>query len=117
MIEGIEILAVKDAQGNHIFKKSSSQTNAAALIFAVPEELHLLFRKAYATSGAQSLIPIPRNANYNPITTISSDYLKSLILANTREVPLDYIDDTPSDDNTTDNDNNNNGDNSIDITE
>ena len=80
LIEGIEILAVKDSQGNHIFKKSASQTNAAALIFAVPEELHLLFRKAYATSGAQSLIPIPRNANYNPTTTISSDYLKSLIV-------------------------------------
>lgn len=121
LIEGIEILAVKDSQGNHIFKKSASQTNAAALIFAVPEELHLLFRKAYATSGAQSLIPIPRNANYNPTTTISSDYLKSLILANTRNVPLDYIDEPTDDDNTNNdnnnNGNNNNGNNNIDVTE
>lgn len=97
LIEGIEILAVKDSQGNHIFKKSAEQSSAAALIFAVPEEFHLLFRKAYAVSGSNSLIPIPRNANYNPVTTISSEYLKSLILSNTREVPLDYIDEPSAD--------------------
>lgn len=122
LIEGIEILAVKDGQGNHIFKKSASQTEAAAFIFAVPEDLHLLFRKAYAISGSENLIPIPRNANYNPTTTISSDYLKNLILQNTREVPLDYIDETTDGDNTNNDNNNNNnnnnsGDNNIDITE
>lgn len=91
LIEGIEILAVKDSKGNHIFKKSSEQQNAAALIFSVPEELHLLLRKAIAISGNASIVPIPRNKNYVPNTTISSQYLKELILSQTREVPLDFI--------------------------
>ncbi len=89
-IEGIEILAVKDGYGNHIFKKSSQQQNASALIFAVDEEYHLLFRKAAAVSGWASLIPIPRNANYSPDSaTVSSAYLRNLIEQHTFEVPLD----------------------------
>lgn len=89
LIEGIEVLAVKDTNGKHIFKKSSAQVNAAALIFSVPEELHLLLRQAMVISGSESIIPVPRNANYNPKTTISSSYLQGLIKSKVREVPLD----------------------------
>ncbi len=89
LIEGIEVLAVKDSDGSHIFKKSSDQRDAAALIFSVPEDLHILLRQAIYISGTSSLVPVPRNANYNPTTTISSEYLKSLIKNQTKEVPLD----------------------------
>ncbi len=92
LIEGIEVLAVKDNNGNHIFKKSAEQQNASALIFSVPEEMHLLLRKAIYSSGSDSLIPVPRNADYNPTTTISSNYLKELIESRYREVPLDVVD-------------------------
>ena len=91
LIEGIEVLAVKDSTGKHIFKKSAEQQNASALIFSVPEDMHLLLRKAIYISGNQSLIPVPRNANYNPDTTISSQYLQNLIESKCREVPLDTI--------------------------
>lgn len=101
LIEGIEVLAVKDKNGEHIFKKSSEQKDAAALIFSVPEKYHLLLRKAMYLDG--ELIPVPRNANYNPTTTISSAYLESLILNQTIDVPLDEIEDTTTDDTTTDN--------------
>ena len=37
LIEGIEVLAVKDENGSHIFKKSAEQKNASALIFSVPD--------------------------------------------------------------------------------
>lgn len=89
LIEGIEVLAVKDNNGKHIFKKSSDQKNASALIFSVPEDLHLLLRQAMFISGSSSLVPVPRNANYNPNTTISSSYLRDLIKSQVREVPLD----------------------------
>lgn len=89
LIEGIAVLAVKDENGKHIFKKSSEQKNAAALIFSVPEDLHLLLRQAMKISGSNSLVPVPRNANYNPTTTISSSYLQELIKSQVREVPLD----------------------------
>ncbi len=68
LIEGITVLAVKDERGNHIFKKSAEQTNAAALIFSVPENMHLLLRKAIYLNGY--VIPVPRNAEYNADTSI-----------------------------------------------
>lgn len=110
LIEGITVLAVKDSAGNHIFKKGAGQKTAAALIFAVPEDLHLLLRKALAQTGSSSIVPVVKNANYNPGSTrVSSEYLTSLILANTREVPLDFVDEDQN------NGDDNNGDNNTDI--
>ncbi len=91
LIKGIEVLAVKDSNGKHILKKSAEQQNAVALIFSVPEDMHLLLRKAIDLTGSDSIIPIPRNANYNPTTTISSLYLKNLIESKYMEVPLDVV--------------------------
>jgi Flp pilus assembly protein CpaB len=89
LIEGIEVLAVKDGNGKHIFKKSSEQQSASALIFSVPEYLHLLLRQAQIVG---TIVPIVRNKNYNPeATTVSSEYIKNYIQAQTREVPLDTI--------------------------
>lgn len=110
LIEGITVLAVKDSAGNHIFKKGAGQKTAAALIFAVPEDLHLLLRKALAQTGSSSIVPVVKNANYNPGSTrVSSEYLTNLILANTREVPLDFVDEDQN------NGDDNNGDNNTDI--
>lgn len=110
LIEGITVLAVKDSAGNHIFKKGAGQKTAAALIFAVPEDLHLLLRKALAQTGSSSIVPVVKNANYNPGSTrVSSEYLTNLILANTREVPLDFVDEDQN------NGDDNNGDNNNDI--
>ena len=67
-IEGITVLAVKDDKGRHIFKKSADQKNAAALIFAVPEDMHLYLRKAIYLDG--TVFPVPRNASYNADTSI-----------------------------------------------
>ena len=91
LIEGIEVLAVKDDRGEHIFKRSADQRNASALIFSVPEEYHLLLRKAMYLSGG-SLIPVPRNANYDKETNISSEYLKGLIESRTEQVTPDIMD-------------------------
>ena len=78
LISGINVLAVKDVQGGHIFKKSANQKEAAALIFSVPEDLHIFLRQAMYLDG--QVIPVPRNKNYNPDSTeISSEDLKQLI--------------------------------------
>ena len=91
LIEGIEVLAVKDDKGNHIFKRGAEQRNASALIFSVPEEYHLLLRKAMYLNGG-SLIPVPRNATYDKETNISSEYLRGLIESKTEQITPDIID-------------------------
>jgi Flp pilus assembly protein CpaB len=93
LIEGITVLAVKDSQGYHINQKSASQKDAVALIFNVPEDQHLLLRKALYLDGS-GLIPVPRNAAYSQSdieANISSEYLKGLINNRCKEVPLDTV--------------------------
>ena len=88
LIKGIEVLAVKDSYGNHIFKKSADQRTAAALIFAVSENytdskgkttnLHLLLRNAMYVQGGR-IIPVPRNTSYEHETTVESEYIERFI--------------------------------------
>ena len=74
LIEGIEILAVKDSSGRHIYKKGPNQNDVEAIIFTVPEGYHLLIKRA---SG--SLFPVPRNAKYNKDINVSSAYIENFI--------------------------------------
>ena len=55
----------------------------AYLIFSVPEDIHLLLRKA-ANFG--NIIPVPRNAKYSndpKPTSIASTYIQQYILSRT----------------------------------
>ena len=86
-IESIRVLAVIDSEGNNIFEKSTKVESPAYLMFTVPEELHLLLRKAIYKDI--TLIPVPRNAEYslNPKPTrISSAYIKRIIEKRTVDV-------------------------------
>lgn len=88
LIESIEVLSVKDSGGNYVFESSSKLKEPAFLIFAVPEELHLLLRKASYLSG--SIVPVQRNKSYteNPSATeVSSEYLENFILSKTVVIP------------------------------
>ena len=92
LIEGIKVLAVKDSNGEHIFKKSSQQTDAAALIFSVPEDLHLLLRKAGYLSGGE-IIPVPRNASYSEEeehAAVASEYIRNFINDRAWNLVSDY---------------------------
>ena len=88
LIKSIEVLAVKDGSGNHVFENSAELSAPASLIFAVPEDMHLLLRKASYLSG--EIIPVPRNASYsdNPdATVVSSEYIRDFILSQTVILP------------------------------
>lgn len=91
LIEGITILAVKDENGEHIFKKGSNQRNAVALIFSVSEKYHILLRQAMYLDG--TLVPVPRNKNYDKDTNITSEYLEGLITGKCEKTEPDIIDD------------------------
>lgn len=88
LIESIEVLAVKDSSGNHVFENSSAGLKPSSLIFAVPEDMHLLLRKAGYLNG--QLVPVPRNKSYseNPsATVVSSEYIQDFILSQTVILP------------------------------
>ena len=93
LIEGIKVLAVKDENGQHVFKRSSEQANEAALIFSVTEDLHLLLRKAEFVSGGK-IIPVPRNLTYSSDeeqAIVKSDYIKTFIENRAWDLRDDYI--------------------------
>lgn len=64
LINGITVLAVKDSDGQHIFKRSAEQQNASELIFAVENDKFLFLKDAQAIH-AGGIIPVPRNAEYS----------------------------------------------------
>ena len=86
-IESIRVLAVIDGHGNNIFEKSSNVEPPSYLMFSIPEDLHLLLRKAIYKKV--NLFPVPRNAEYslkpNP-TKVSSTYIRKLIEQQTIDV-------------------------------
>ncbi|HBA37633.1 MAG TPA: hypothetical protein DCY94_02825 [Firmicutes bacterium] len=87
-IQSIKVLGVKDNDGKNVFETTVETRTPAQLLFAVPEDLFLLLRKAEYL-GLQIDI-VPRNDNYtaaNGATLVSSAWLKQLILDQTAEIP------------------------------
>ena len=90
LIEGIEVLAVKDENGSHIFKKSAEQKNAAALIFSVPDDMFSIIKRAYYISGS-TILPVPRNSSYNAETTLGNEKILDFINTNSQYLEPDII--------------------------
>ena len=68
-IEGIKVLAVKDANGNHIFDKRPATSRPAQLIFEVDEEMFLLLKSAIFLNNKFEIVPVPRNSKYTSETS------------------------------------------------
>ena len=111
-IESIEVLAVKDSQGNHVFETTVESRTPSELLFAVPNDMYELLMKAGYISGSSiEIIPVPRNASYSADpgeTNVSSDYIKNFILSKSATIPQNVITSTnQTTDNNTDTDVNN----------
>ena len=106
LIESIEVLDVKDSQGNHVFETTAESRTPSELLFAVPDDMYLLLMKAGYISGGVEIIPVPRNASYseNPgETLVSSDYIRNFVLSKTATIPDNIIINTTPNNNTTEN--------------
>ena len=91
-IQSIKVLGVKDSSGRNVFETTVETRTPARLLFAVPEDLYLLLKKAEYL-GLQIVI-VPRNNNYTAKageTLVSSDYLKKLVLDQTATIPDECI--------------------------
>lgn len=90
-IESIEVLDVRDSQGKHVFDGGESSGTPSVLLFAVPDDMHLILNKArLLNTNSIEIFPVPRNASYsaNPgETVIKSEFLKQFILAKSAIIP------------------------------
>lgn len=115
-LSDIKILAVKTSDGKNVFDNTDETRTPAMLIFSVPEEYHLLLRKAAYIGNIREyekidIIPIPKTTKGSKendekiTTTISSSYIKQFIEERSAFIPLDELE---NNDNSTTNDNNQN---------
>lgn len=83
LIENVKVLAVLDASGNNVFSNLEQKGTPAMIIFAVPEEYHILLRKAmYLRTYEATLIPVPTKEslkNEPGEVSISSEKLRKFI--------------------------------------
>ena len=114
-IESIEVYAVKDSQGNHVFETTVENRTPAELLFAVPNDMYdLLMKAGYITSSSIEIIPVPRNASYsaNPgETVVSSDQIRDFILSKSAIVAQNATTSTTTTTGANANTNNNNNNN------
>lgn len=60
LLENVKVLAVYDSNGNNVFANIEDKKVPAQIIFAVPEEYHILLRKASFLRAYESeIIPVP----------------------------------------------------------
>ena len=110
-LSDIEILSVKDSQGQHVFENTEEVRTPAFMLFAVKEEQHLLLRKAASIGNLSSeykidIIPVPNTTGFDGnteegvVTKVSNEYLKDFIEEKSIYIPEDQIveNDDPSDD-------------------
>lgn len=85
-LEKVEVLAVKDSSGNHVFEDTTANRTPATLTFGVPEDVYILLKKAeYLKSYGVEIFPVPYGGT-TPITgglTVGRQELVDFINSNT----------------------------------
>lgn len=123
ILENVKILAVKTSDGKNVFENSDESRTPYVIIFALPEEQHLLLRKinainsysVYATNPGYSkidIIPVPTAASFDGSEkdikpNVTSQYLKDYILNMAATVPEDVIIENNANQNINENENTN----------
>ena len=86
LLAQVEVLAVKDAQGNNVFENREENRTPATLLYGVPQDVYILLKKAeYLKSFGVELFPVPYGGT-SPIEgdlTVDRDELVEFINANT----------------------------------
>ena len=83
LLENVKVIAVFDSNGNNVFANLDEKTTPAQIIFAVPEEYHILLRKAsYLRAYESEIIPVPTAESLEDEpgeVTLSSNDLRNFI--------------------------------------
>ena len=94
-ISNVKILDVKDSAGRHVFEKSDEARTPAYMMFSLPEEMHLLFRKAIYLENSYGvdliLVPNTQELTEKDAVYVSSDDIKNFINEKTKMVSVTEI--------------------------
>ena len=94
-LDNIEILAMKDSSGRHVFENSAEARTPSYMLFALPEEMHLLFRKALYLSGSYGieliLVPNTQELKDEDAVMVTSKDIQDFINDKTEMVSVDEI--------------------------
>jgi len=104
-LDKVKILDVKDSSGQHVFENSSEARTPAYMLFALPEDMHLLFRKAIYLAGSYDveliLVPNTQELTQDEAVIVSSKDIQDFINDKTEMVSVDEILSDTSDEVTT----------------
>ena len=90
-IKNIKVLAVVDKSGKSVFETAKDPGKPAYLMFAVPDNIYMLFNKIEGT-GAAKLFPVQRNAEYaNSEAVATIDAAEFVKFVNDKAVADDII--------------------------
>lgn len=93
-ISNVKVLDVKDSSGQHVFENSENTRTPAYMLFALPEETHLLLRKAlYLKEYAVELILVPNTTTLTEKdkVQVSSDDIENFINSKTAFVSVNEL--------------------------
>lgn len=96
LIANVKVLNIKDSSGNAIFGNTETSSTPAYMLFALPEDFHLLFRKALYlqySSDIVELVFVPNTKDLSEDDTpfIASKTLKEYIEKKTQFVNVNEI--------------------------
>lgn len=92
-IKSIQVIAVRDNKGKNVFQNKDKLGESALLLFAVPEKIFLLLKKAEKLDI--KIEPVPRNKSYTTnaqATELTNDELTNFIIDQTHILQNDCED-------------------------
>lgn len=94
-LSNVKILDVKDSAGQHVFENTDEARTPAYMLFALPEDMHLLFRKALYLEGQYGvqliLVPNTQELTDEDSEMVSSEDIQAFINSKTKMVSVDEI--------------------------
>lgn len=91
-LSNVEVLAMKDSQGQHVFENTDEVRTPAYMLFAVQEDYHLLIRKALYLANKYSvellIVPNTEELSEDVDVVLTSKQIEEFILKRTETVDV-----------------------------
>lgn len=99
LLQKVEVLAVRDSQGNNVFEDTTANRTPSTLLFGVPEDIYILLKKTeYLKSYGVEIFPVPYGGTA-PVGNLTVGREELIDYINSNTVTFFEETDTPVDQN------------------